>query len=236
MPQDILSWLLKATNEGDNTAPPTRKALEDDVRFMIVAGSETSATSVAYELFFLAKYPEKQRKLREELFKSMPGGVSDWSYAKVKEVSYLDDFINETLRLKPPIMLGVQRETSEKGLRIDNDIYVPPRTTVMVPMQAIQKDPRYWPQAEEFIPERWTERRKDMGTDNAPFFPFCMGPHLCAGKIVAYTSMRIALSKLVMEFDVVFAPDEDGVAFDTRELETFSTVVPPLQLIFTPRQ
>ncbi|KAF2736158.1 cytochrome P450 [Polyplosphaeria fusca] len=234
MPQDILSWLLKATNERDATAPPTRKALEDDVRFMIVAGSETSATSVAYELYFLAKHPEIQEKLRAELLKAVPGGVSNWTYDKVKEISYLDDFINETLRLKPPVPLGIQRETSEKGLRIDDDIYIPPRTTVMIPLQAIQKDPRYWPQAEEFIPERWGERKAEMGTDGAPFFAFGLGPHLCAGKHMAYMSMRIALSKLVMEFDVKFAPGEDGIAFYTQESETFSTLVPPLQLKFTP--
>lgn len=198
--------------------------------------SETSATTVAYEFFYLAKYPEKQRKLRDELLKAMPGGAKDWSYGKVKEVSYLDDFINETLRLKPPIQLGVQRETSEKGLRIDSDIYIPPRTTVMVPMQAIQKDPRYWPEAEEFVPERWGERRQEMGTSDAPFFAFCIGPHACAGKTMAYISMRTALSKLLLEYEVSFAPGEDGVAFDTQELETFSTVLPPLQLQFTPRQ
>lgn len=203
---------------------------------MLTVRSETSATSVAYELYFLAKHPEKQRKLREKLLEAMPGGMPDWSYAKVKEVSYLDDFLNETLRLKPPVMLGVQRETSEKGLRIDDDIFIPPRTAVMVPMQAMQKDPRYWPEAEEFIPERWGERRKEMGTDDAPFFAFCMGPHLCAGKTMAYISMRAVLSKLVMAFDVAFAPGEDGVIFDTQELETFSTVVPPLQLTFTPRE
>ncbi|KAF2645135.1 monooxygenase [Massarina eburnea CBS 473.64] len=234
-PQDVLAFLLKAAREGDQTAPPTRKALEDDIRLMIVAGSETSATTIAYQLYYLAKCPDKQQKLREKLFEAMPGGPSTWTHAALKNVPYLDDFINETLRLKPATVLGCQRETSEKGLRIDDDIYIPPHTTVMVPMQGIQTDPRYWPEADSFVPERWGERREEMGTDGAPFFAFCMGAHSCAGKAVAMISMRTALSKLVMEFDVAFAPGEDGVEFDTMEEENFSTTCKPLQLVFTPR-
>jgi cytochrome P450 len=136
--------------------------------------SETTATSLTSALFFLAKCPEKQKKLQRELDRKMPGGYGEWSYEKVKEVSYVDDFINETLRLKPALLTGGARETPSKGLQI-GDTYIPGNVNVVVPIHRIQRDGRWWQQPDDFIPERFGERRAEMGTDKAPYLPFSLG-------------------------------------------------------------
>jgi cytochrome P450 len=181
----------------------------------------------------------------------MPGGYSDWSYEKVKSVTYVDDFINETLRLKPALLTGGARETPAKGIQV-GDVYIPGNTNVMVPISLIQRDERYWPEANEFVPERFGERREEMGTDKAPYLPFSLGKILrirglhafsdieigayaCPGKNLAQLSLRISLSMIAQNFDVAFAPGEDGVTFDNEMLDTFTVTLPPLQLQFTPR-
>jgi cytochrome P450 len=174
MPQDIVSWLLKAVKDSDISASPSAAALEDDARVVIIAGSETTATTLASALYYLAKCPDKQKKLQHFLDQTMPNGYGSWSYDKVKSVSYVDDFISETLRLKPALLTGGARETPAKGITI-GETYIPGKTNVVVPISLIQRDARYWPEAEAFVPERFGERRKEMGTDKAPYLPFSLG-------------------------------------------------------------
>lgn len=92
----------------------------------------------------------------------------------MKEIRPLDDFIAETLRLKPALKVGVSRQTPAAGLQID-EVRIPGDTDVVVPMEMIQRDARYWPSADDFVPERWGERRGEMKTDQAPYMPFSLG-------------------------------------------------------------
>ena len=144
--------------------------------------SETTATTLASALFFLAKHPDKQKKLQRHLEEAMPGGYSEWSYDKVKSVSFLDDCISETLRLKPALLTGGARETPAKGMKV-GETFIPGHTNVVMPIWLIQRDPRFWAQAEEFVPERFGERRQEMGTENAPYLPFSLGTLLFTAQL-----------------------------------------------------
>ncbi|KAF2139216.1 uncharacterized protein K452DRAFT_275327 [Aplosporella prunicola CBS 121167] len=234
-PQDVMSWLIKALKEKDITAPPSEDALEEDARTFVIAGSETTATTLACILFYLAKYPSVLKKLQAQLDTAMPAGNSEWTYEKAKSVSFIDDIMNETLRIKPAVMTGVYRETPTHGLMVD-ETFIPGNTHVFVPMKLIQNDPRYWQQADEFIPERFGERRAEMGTDGAPFMPFNIGTYSCPGKNLAIMSLRISISNIAQLYNVSFAPGETGEAFDTGALDTFTTTLPPVMLQFTRRQ
>jgi cytochrome P450 len=109
----------------------------------------------------------------------MPSGYNEWSYEKVKSVSYIDDFISETLRLRPALLTGGARETPAKGIMVDST-FIPGKTNVVIPISLIQRDPRWWQQAEDFIPERFGEKRAEMETDKAPYLPFSLGECLDA--------------------------------------------------------
>lgn len=104
----------------------------------------------------------------------MPGGYERWSYDKVKSVSFVDDIINETLRLKPALLTGGARETPNKGIQV-GETYIPGNVNVLVPTWLIQRDERYWQRPNDFVPERFGERRADMKTDGAPYLPFSLG-------------------------------------------------------------
>ncbi|KAF2493710.1 putative benzoate 4-monooxygenase cytochrome P450 [Lophium mytilinum] len=233
-PQDIVSWLLKAFNEKDISSSPSEEALHDDSRVVIIAGSETTATSLATILWYFSKYPATFKKLQKLVDQAMPGGIAAWSYDKAKSITYIDDIINESLRLKPALLTGGYRVTPAKGIKID-EVYIPGDTNVFVPMQLIQTHPRYYKQAKEFIPERFGERREEMGTDEAPFLPFSLGAYSCPGKNLALLSLRITISHIALLYDVGFAPGETGEKFDKDVLDTFTTTLAPLNLVFTPR-
>jgi cytochrome P450 len=74
-----------------------------------------------------------------------------------------------------------------------------------------------------------------MGTDQAPYLPFSLGAYSCPGKNLAQLSLRIALSTIVQNFDISFAPGETGEAFDKEVLDTFTVTLPPLHLEFKAR-
>lgn len=144
---------------------------------MLIQCSDTSASTLTNILFYLAKYASVQRKLQSLVDTAIPGGYSAWDYEKVKTVTYIDDIINETLRLNPPILQGSVRETPAHGLRI-GDLHIPGNVNVSVSHYLIQRDPRYWQRPNEFVPERWNEKRDEMGTDGAPWLSFQLGPFL----------------------------------------------------------
>ncbi|KAI9926158.1 hypothetical protein MW887_004621 [Aspergillus wentii] len=233
-PQDVVSWLLKAFVEKDVSAAPTEDCLHEDSRVVIVAGSETTATTLANALFHLAKYPAVLAKLQHLLDEAMPGGPDDWDYKKIKDMSFIDDIINETLRLRPAVMTGGYRVTPPQGIQVD-EVYIPGDVNVFVPVQCIQTDERYYKQSKQFIPERWDERKQELGTEGAPFLPFLLGPYVCPGKNLAMMSLRISISTLAQKYNITFAPGETGDAFDKGALDTFTTTLPPLQMMFQPR-
>lgn len=173
-PEDIVSWLLKAYEEKDAAAPPSERALHQDSRLVIIAGSETTATTLTSALFYLAKYPIVQAKLQHQLDTAMPGGPQDWDYENIKSITFIDDIINETLRLRPAVMTGGSRVTPVEGLQV-NEVHIPGDVNVIVPTHLLQTHERYYQEAKHFVPERWGEKRKEMGTDGAPFFPFLLG-------------------------------------------------------------
>lgn len=230
-PQDIVSWLIKAVMDKDASASPSDTALHEDSRVVIVAGSETAATTLATIFYYLSKYPNVQKKLQSQLDAALG---QRWSYEDVKTVTYIDDVIHETLRLKPALLTGGHRVTPPQGITVDGT-FIPGDTNVFVPVQRIQTDPRYWKEAAQYIPERFGERRAEMETDGAPYLPFTLGAYQCPGKNLAFLSLRIALSRVLREFDVAFAPGETGEAFDRDVKDTFTTTLPPVMIKFTKR-
>ncbi|KAB8226159.1 cytochrome P450 [Aspergillus novoparasiticus] len=233
-PEDIISWILKAFIDNDVSAPPSEPALHDDSRVVVIAGSDTTASALANIIYFLAKHPQILRKLQAQLDRAMPNGPQSWTYDKAKTIGYIDDIIQESLRLRPSVSGGGYRVTPAEGLHID-EVFIPGDVNVFVPQQLIQTDERYYKFSKEFIPERWGQKKVELGTDKAPYFPFSLGIYGCVGKNLAMLSLRVAISTLTQRYDIRFAPGETGETFWNDALDTFTTCLPPLQVVFHPR-
>jgi len=199
--------------------------------------SNTTASTPANALFYLARCTDVQSKLRKLLDEVMPLGYTEWSYTAVKNISNIHNVITETLRLKPPVIQGVPRETLAQGLQI-SDVWVPGHVNVLVPTISIQRDSRWWKKPNEFVPKHWGDCRDEMGTHEASWLPFQRGMHHCAGKDLAYLTFRTTLSAINHDFQVSFAleeSEEGKTAFDERFLSSMLMTLRPLHLIFTAR-
>ncbi|CAH0055864.1 unnamed protein product [Clonostachys solani] len=156
-PSDIMSWLLKAFMEKDPSTPPSKEAFNEDSRVMIVGGSGTTATTLTTTLFYLIKNLAILHKALTQVDSALPGS-EDWTYEK----------------LKPPVLVGGSRVTPPNGLQVD-ERFIPGDVNVIVPIQLLHTDSRYWKQSKEFIPTIFSERQKELGISDAPFFPFQLG-------------------------------------------------------------
>ncbi|PTB64968.1 cytochrome P450 [Trichoderma citrinoviride] len=226
-PRDIISWLIKAVTEGDPSAPPGEMAIQEDARLLIIAGSDTTSAALANALYYLASNPRTYRRLQASLRDQFPGGVIDWSYEK--NIPYLDYVINETLRLKPSVPGGLPRVTPPEGLMIDDE-FIPGGTVMAVPTFTVQRDPRFWADANAFKPERW----EGLSTEKSPWIPFTRGQWACPGRNLAMMEMRMVLSRIALRYNVSFADEDAAKRFDADVMDTFTLTLPPLHLVFTP--
>ncbi|CBF80338.1 protein CYP671A1 [Aspergillus nidulans FGSC A4] len=236
VPQDVISWLFKASDEKDQSAPPGEQALNEDGQLLIITGSDTTSGALANAFYYLAKHPAVYKKLQAELDNAFSSGKQSpkINNETLRKLPYLEAIINETLRLKPAVPSGQPRQTPPQGLQID-EVWMPGDTIIIVPQYVIQRDDRYFPSGDEFIPERWLDEKDSLIKHEEAFFPFQLGRYGCVGKQLALMEMRLVIARIAMEFDLAFAPGETGEAFDRDAKDTFTFNIGPLMLDFKPR-
>jgi cytochrome P450 family 628 len=228
---DIMSALLKAdrfmSSEKDEDL-----LLEGNVRLLIIAGADTTATTLSYVSYYLAKDKSVVKKLRQELAEYGVRDDDTFEVPRVAKLPYLNAVIDEALRMHPPTPGGLHRKPPPEGVRL-GDRYIPGEIQVLTPTHSIQHSSRAFVRPDEFIPERWTTQ-PELILNKQAFFPFSMNSWGCIGKQLAYNELRTVISKLVLNFDMTFAPGEDGTDILTKSQDVFTITCAPLNLVFTP--
>ncbi|KAF8532950.1 cytochrome P450 [Trichophaea hybrida] len=230
-PTDIASVLL--CDEQCGLGKLKIEATHDDARLVIGAGSETTGMTLTGVLFYLATNRRVFTKLRNILDERFPGGESQYQYSPSLDIPYLDAIINETLRLQPSVISGLPRLTPPEGVTI-NGTYIPGNVVVQVPTYTIQRDPRYFSQPLDFIPERWTDESPELCKDKRAFMPFGLGSHVCAGKAFGIMEIRIAIARICLSFDWELAEGQTEKAYFEGQRDFFTCCLPNLFLRFTP--
>ncbi len=183
---DILSLLLSAEDEaGDGF---TDSEVRDQLFSMVVAGHETTATSLAWSMDLLARHPEAVERIRGEL--------------DAAETPYLDAVIDESLRLYPPIF-HVARKSS-RPFELGGHA-LPAGTWVMVAILLAHRRPDVYADPDVFRPERFLtgEPRPRFA-----FVPFAAGGRRCLGMHLARLEMRVTLQEVARRMEVAPARSE----------------------------
>lgn len=110
-------------------------------------------------MYHLARNQAAQKKLQEEIISAFPPGVQVCSNDAVKDIQYLRNCIDEALRERPPVGIGLPRITPPQGCVIAGQ-KIPGNTTVSVPTWSVHHDPDLFPDPFEFKPERWTDEKQ----------------------------------------------------------------------------
>ncbi|MEO1131717.1 MAG: cytochrome P450 [Cyanobacteria bacterium J06639_1] len=192
---DILSLLLTAKDEnGDGLSD---RELRDELMTLLMAGHETTATSLTWALYWVHKLPQVKQKLVAELESmSDPGDASQFS-----QLQYLSAVCNETLRIYPVAMLTFPRRVEKPvelcGYQLD------PGAIAVGCIYLIHQREDLYPNPHEFRPERFLENQFSP----YEFLPFGGGSRRCVGAALAASEMRIVLGTILTHLDLALASD-----------------------------
>jgi cytochrome P450 len=185
-----------------------RNEFHADAQLLIAAGSDGTSTAMSSAMFYLLRNPETMKKLEKELSESV-SGVEEFRLPKINQLPYLHGVMEEALRLSPPFPSALPREVLKGGMVIDGH-FIPAGVGVEVPPYSIHRNEEYFPDAWAFKPERWLPYADGIVTAKRAFFAFGLGSMNCIGKNVAYLAMKLAMAKLLYEYEVK-VPDDVGL-------------------------
>ncbi|RDW70984.1 hypothetical protein BP6252_07547 [Coleophoma cylindrospora] len=176
--RDLLQIFLDANQE--NPLSFTEAHIVEEMRLFMIAGSDTTSMQATFAILLLLNNEAKLKLLVEELYKAFPSRSDAITFANTQELEYLNAVINEAMRVMPIVTSGLPRVTSDAVVL--NDYEIPPGTIVGAWISQLHKDPRIWPDAESFIPERWLHAYKGVEVDRKAFIPFSGGSRNCIGQ------------------------------------------------------
>jgi cytochrome P450 len=177
--EDILSMLVAARHE--DGSPMSDAEIRDELLTLLVAGHETTATALSWAMERLVRHPEKLERLRDEAFAG--------------EDAYLTATIQETLRLRPVIVIVIRKLTEPVEL---GGYELPAGASVTPSIHLIHRDPEIYPDPERFLPERFLDNPPGTYT----WIPFGGGVRRCLGAAFAQFEMAVVLRELVKRHDI----------------------------------
>lgn len=160
----------------------------------------------------LAKNPEKQAILREEVMQLLPNKDSEFDEVVFKNMPYLRACIKESMRMYPLTMGNARQQANDIVL---DGYQVPKGSIVAVTPISLFEDDRHYPRAREFLPERWLRpSNKSENSAECPhalkasspftFLPFGFGSRSCIGRRIAEMEIELGAARLIRNYHVEF--------------------------------
>lgn len=196
---DLLDMLLEARDE-DTGQGMTDAQLRDEVLTIFGAGHETTANTLTFACWVLARHPEVLARLRDELDRVLGGRLP--TVADLPNLPFTRAVLDETLRLYPAAPVTsprrVAKDTELGGRRVLAE------TNVFVSIFNIHRHPAFWPNAETFDPDRFLTGR--LPAHRFAYLPFGAGARKCIGTNLAAMEGALLLATLAGRFDLRPAP------------------------------
>lgn len=193
---DLLDMLLEAKYEDGSSME--NKQLLDEILILFTAGHETTSNALTFTAQLLARHPQDQEKIYREVQTAVETATSQMEF--LQQLEYTKMAIEEAMRLFPPAYFidRVNLEEDEfEGMK------VPPNSSLLFSMYEIHRNPAYWKDPEDFIPERFRDSRQHSSN----YFPFGAGPRMCIGNNFAMYEMIMAVAELVRKYKVSSNPE-----------------------------
>ena len=205
---------------GPQTGGPgyTIDELKGETNLLVIAGADTTATAFAAMFFYLVRNPNIQETLDTEIRNTFNSVEEIRAGQKMMGCRYLRGFIDETLRMNPPILGPLEREVLAGGIDIDG-LFVPEGCNVGVASYCLHRNGDVFEDPGVFRPERWMANNNEKGMANeeerkknrqeAAFVPFSAGLRGCPGRSLAYQEMSIVMARILFRADVRGVEDDE---------------------------
>ncbi|HEX9998536.1 MAG TPA: cytochrome P450 [Abditibacterium sp.] len=218
-PTDILTLLLRA-KDPESGASLDRDAVQNELKTLFVAGFETTASTLAWALYCLAKSPEIAAQWHREADEILGDAIPN--VEALQKLEWTAAIVHETLRLYPTVYnlgrLALQDDTICGQQVRRGDI-------LLLSIYGVHHDPDEWEKPMEFHPQRFLPGQP---WNRLAFMPFAAGKHQCIGNSFAFTELMVSLVAIARRFEISL-PE----GFEARE-SAFITLTPdrdiPLQI------
>jgi cytochrome P450 len=196
---DFLTMYLAATDKQGRQFSDGE--LLDELMTLIVAGFETSANTLNWVWYLIAKNPDVEAKLIDEAQRFVPT-VSAISAESLGAMEYTQMVLEEALRLYPPVWLFTRRAQQDDDLE---HFDVPAGTDIYLSPFILHRTGHYWPEPDRFDPGRFAPT--DKAKKDRPYFPFSLGPRRCLGEFFSFLEMKVHLGLLLPRFRMSLVDD-----------------------------
>eukprot|EP01095_Lingulamoeba_sp_RSL-Kostka_P002032 TRINITY_DN1289_c0_g1_i6.p1 TRINITY_DN1289_c0_g1~~TRINITY_DN1289_c0_g1_i6.p1 ORF type:complete len:436 (+),score=153.11 TRINITY_DN1289_c0_g1_i6:322-1629(+) len=211
---DLLQCLIDAKDS--NNTPLTPSQIQDNSFLFLLAGQDTTATSLSYLFYELGKNPDCVEKILEEAEEVLGDRYASPDENNVKDLHYLDACFKESLRLHPAATL-TNRDNNE-DVEIGGYTF-PAKTQFIIPIYAFHHSEEYFENPEQFNPDRFMSHKsiddeesevQKTYVENHSYLPFGNGPRMCIGMRFAALEVKLTALSLLQKFKFKYE-DKDKV-------------------------
>ncbi|XP_073813630.1 cytochrome P450 6a9-like [Musca autumnalis] len=196
---DLKNKKLMKSEHGDELRNLSLEEIAAQAVVFFNAGFETSSTTLGFTLYELAQNQEIQDRARKEVLEKLEKYQGELSYECMKEMSYLEQILSETLRLYTVLPI-LNRMALEDYVVPGNPKYVIKKgMQILIPAGAIHRDERYYPNPNTFNPDNFSHD-KVAERDSILFLPFGEGPRNCIGLRFGKMQAMVGLALLLKNF------------------------------------
>ncbi|XP_058240637.1 cytochrome P450 4V2 [Hemibagrus wyckioides] len=201
----FLDMLLKTTDEDGNKL--THQDIREEVDTFMFEGHDTTAAGMNWAIHLLGAHPEIQRKVQQELYEVFGDSDRPINNEDLKKLRYLECVIKEALRIFPSVPFFARTICEDTHI---NGYKVPKGVNVIILTYALHRDPRFFPEPEEFRPERFLPENT-AGRNPYCYIPFSAGLRNCIGQRFALMEEKVILASILRSFNIVSCQKRDDL-------------------------
>ncbi|KAH9483263.1 Cytochrome P450 monooxygenase 197 [Psilocybe cubensis] len=212
-------FVKEAEDDGvDLQSPEGKEEVLAKMKNLLIAGSDAPGIILVWALIELARHPEIQKRVREEVM-ATPGAELEWRILQ-SSCPFLDSVLSETLRLHPTVgethrmaneddVLHLKEPILDSSGQLVDCIHIPKGTSIIIPNHYLNSSTSIWgPDGLNFNPERWMgtylsrsgDEPNDAISERRRLWTFGDGPRICVGKAFVMVQLKIVLAVLLRHF------------------------------------
>lgn len=201
---DVLTRLIASTRAEPDPRVGARR-MRDELITLLLAGHETTASTLGWALFLVDQHPEVVERLHDEAVAVL--GDRPPTYEDLHGLRYTTMVLHEAMRLYPPVWILTRRAIADDEV---GGYHVPAGADVMVCPYTLHRHPSFWDRPDEFDPDRFDPARPSERPRYA-FIPFGAGPRFCVGNHLGMLEATFVLAMIARELRLTKVPGYEVV-------------------------
>ncbi|XP_038897271.1 cytochrome P450 71AU50-like [Benincasa hispida] len=192
--EDVVDIMLDIMGSRQTDYQIDRSTIKTIILDLLLAGTNTSVTSIGWALAELIRHPEVMKKVQEEL-EEVVGLNRMVQESDLAHLKYLEMVVKEVFRLHPPAPLFLPHQAL-KDCTVNN-FHIPKWSRIIVNAWTIGRDPSVWKDEQKFFPERFIGSQVDVRGRDFELLPFGSGRRGCVGLQMGLLMVHFVLAQLL---------------------------------------